>query len=99
MATMKTDTISNMRGSNDDWRVIETHFDGRLFRKFPSESCYTLLLTLVQQFAIRTRKNELYNRKIVTFERFLALQKALVKFKHRKLVFLKIKSSVYKNVH
>ena len=63
MATMKTDTISNIRGSNDDWKVIETHFDGLVFRMFPSKSCYTIFLTLVQQFAIRTCKNELYQSK------------------------------------
>jgi len=48
MATMETGTICNIRGSNDDWRVIGKHFDGLVFRMFLSEKCYTLFLTLVQ---------------------------------------------------
>ena len=31
MATMKTGTICNIRGSNDDWRVIGARFDGLVF--------------------------------------------------------------------
>ena len=60
MATMKTGTICNIRGSNDDWSVIGTRFDGLVFRTEMSENCYTLFLTLVQQFLIRTCKTELY---------------------------------------
>jgi len=45
---MKTGTICNIRGSIDDWRLIETGFDGLVFRTFLSENWYTLLLTLVQ---------------------------------------------------
>jgi len=33
MATMKNVTICNICGSNDDWRVIGTYFDG-LFHKY-----------------------------------------------------------------
>ena len=63
MATLKTGTICNIRGFNDDWRVIGTHFDGLVFRTFLSENCYTLSLTLVQLFSIRTCKTELYQSK------------------------------------
>ena len=38
------------------------------------------------------------NRKIETFEKFLVMQKALVKFKHRKIVFVKVESSVTRNI-
>ena len=48
MATMKTGTICNIRGSNDDWRVIGTRFDGLVFRTSLSENCYIYLLALVQ---------------------------------------------------
>ena len=48
MATMKTGTSCNIRGSNDEWRVIETRFDVLVFRTFLSKNCYTLFLTLVQ---------------------------------------------------
>jgi len=48
MATIKTSMICNIRGSNDDWRVIGTCFDGLVFRTFPSENCLTLFLMLVQ---------------------------------------------------
>jgi len=41
MATMKTGTICYIRGSNDDWRVIGTRYDGLVFRTFLSENCYT----------------------------------------------------------
>jgi len=85
MTPMKTGTFRNIRGSNDDWGVIGTRFDGLVFRTFLSENCYTLLLTLVQ-----------------SFERFLVMQKALVQFKHRKIVFVKVESSVTKiseNIH
>ena len=41
MATMKTGPICNIRGSNDDWRVIWTRFDGLVFQTFLSENCYT----------------------------------------------------------
>jgi len=34
------------------------------------------------------------NRKIVTFKRCLVMQKTLVKVKHRKIVFVKVESSV-----
>jgi len=39
---MKIGTIYNIRGSNDDWRVIGTRFDGLVFWMFRSENCYTL---------------------------------------------------------
>ena len=32
MATMKTGMIYNIRGSNDNWRVIRTRFDGLVFQ-------------------------------------------------------------------
>jgi len=48
MATMKTGTICNIRGSYDDWRVWGTRFDGLVFWTFLSENYYTLFLTLVQ---------------------------------------------------
>ena len=48
MATMKTGTICNFRGSYDDCRVIGTRFDGLVFRTEMSENCYTLFLMLVQ---------------------------------------------------
>jgi len=48
MATMKTGTICNIRGSYDDWSVIATRFDDLVFRTFLFENCYTLFLTLVQ---------------------------------------------------
>jgi len=35
---------------------------------------------------------------IETFERFLAKQKALVKFKHRTIVFVKVESNVTRNI-
>jgi len=38
------------------------------------------------------------NWKIETFERFLVMQKSLVKIKHRKLVFVKDQSSVTRNI-
>ena len=34
MATMKTGTICNIRGSNDNWRVIGTRFDGLVVRTY-----------------------------------------------------------------
>jgi len=46
MATMKTGTICNIRGSYDDWRVIGIRFDGLVFRTCLSEN--TLVWTLVQ---------------------------------------------------
>ena len=82
MATIKTDTICNIRGYYDDWRVIGTRFDGLVFRKFLCENCYTLFLTLVQ---LELARPNYINRKIETFERFLVMQKALVKFKQRKI--------------
>jgi len=48
MATMKTGTICNNCGSNDDCSVIGTRFDGLVFRTEMSENCYTLFLTLFQ---------------------------------------------------
>jgi len=48
MATMKTGMICHIRGSNDDYRVIETRFDRLVLRTEISENCYTLFLTLVQ---------------------------------------------------
>jgi len=48
MATIKTGTVCNIRGSYEDWTVIGTRFDGLVFRTFLSENCYTLFLTLVQ---------------------------------------------------
>jgi len=36
---MKTGQICNIRGSNDDWRVIWTRCDGLVFRTFLSENC------------------------------------------------------------
>ena len=94
MATMKTGTICNIHGSYDDWRVIGTRFDGLVFRKFLYENCYTLFLTLVQ---LDLARSNYINRKIETFERFSVMQKALVKFKHRKIAFVKVESSVTRN--
>jgi len=34
MATMKTGTICNIRGSNEDWRVIGRRFDDLVFWTF-----------------------------------------------------------------
>ena len=48
MATMKTGMICYIRGSNDDYGVIETRFDRLVLRTEISENCYTLFLTLVQ---------------------------------------------------
>ena len=45
---MKTGTICNIRGPNDDKRVIGTRLDGLAFPTFLSENFYTLFLTLVQ---------------------------------------------------
>ena len=63
MATTKTGTICNIRGSYDDWRVIVAWFDGLVVRMFLSENCYTLFMTLVQYFSLRTCKIELYQSK------------------------------------
>ena len=41
----------------------------------------------------------LYERKIETFERVLVVQQTLVKVEHRKIVFVKVESSVTENVH
>ena len=47
MATMKTGTICNFRGSYDDCRVIGTRC-GLVCRTFLCENYYTLFLTPVQ---------------------------------------------------
>jgi len=44
---MNSGSICNIHGSNDNWSVIGTRFDGLVFRMFLSENCYTLFLTLV----------------------------------------------------
>ena len=98
MATMKTDMICHIRGSNDDCRVIGTRFDGLVFRTEMSENCYTLFLTLVQQFLIRTCKTELYQSKNWDNLTFFNDAKAIVKFKHRKIVFVKVESSITRNI-
>jgi len=48
MVTMKTGTMRNIRGWNDDRRVIGTRVDGLVFWSFLSENCTTLFSTLVQ---------------------------------------------------
>jgi len=86
MATMKTGTICNTCGSNDDWRVIGTRFDGR----FCPRTATLYFWSWFNSFQLELARPNYINRKIETFEMFLVMQKALVKFKHRKIVFVKI---------
>jgi len=64
-----------------------------VFRTFLSEKCYTLFLTLVlYSFQLELARSNYINQKLETFERFLVMQKTLVKLKHRKIDFVKVKS-------
>ena len=85
MATM------NILGSYYDCRVIGTCFDGLVFRTLYFWHWFS-------SFQLELARPKYINRKIETFERFLMLQKALVKFKHRKIVFVKVESSVTRNI-
>ena len=46
----------------------------------------------------RTWKTELFQSKDWDIWNVLVMQKALVKFKHRKIVFVKVESSVTRNI-
>jgi len=57
-------------------------------------TCYTLFLTLVLSLQLELARLNYNNRKIETYERFLVMQNTLVKFEHRKIVFVIAESSV-----
>ena len=97
MVNMKTGTICNIRASNDDWKVIGTHFDGLVFRIFLSEDCYTFWHRF-SRFQLELARPNYINRNIKTFEKFLLIQKALVRFKQGKIVFVKVESSLTRNI-
>ena len=86
MATMKTGTICTIRGFNDDWSVIWTRLDSSI----SDVSVRELTGRWFSGFQLELARPNYINRKIETFEMFLVMQKALVKFKHRKIVFVKI---------
>ena len=61
-------------------------------------TCYTLFLTLVLSLQLELARPNYNNRKIETYETFLVMQNTLVKFEHRKIIFVKVESSVTKNI-
>ena len=61
---MKTATICNIRGSNDECRVIGTRFDGLVFRTFLSENCYTLIWRWFSSFQLELARPIYVNRRI-----------------------------------
>ena len=63
------------------------------------ENCYSLFLTLVLSFQLELARPNYINRKIETFERFIVMQKkTLEQIEHRKIVLVKVESSVTRTI-
>ena len=95
----KNTYMYNQHGHNENWHDLqhswflwrsEGHWDTFWWSSISDVSVRELPLELARPNYI--------NGQIETFERILVMQKALVKFKHHKLVFVKFESSFTRNI-